>query len=86
MEYKHELLATASSQAEAACAHYTVDRLSNVSREVAHHILSLVNFRDLTRMGSVSKRCRVLFINPIIEIFFLVYRKQAATIELVELY
>lgn len=36
----------------------TVDRFSNLPDYVAHHILSLLNFRELTRLGSLSKRCR----------------------------
>ncbi|XP_062025511.1 uncharacterized protein LOC133741811 [Rosa rugosa] len=58
MEHKNKSLATATSQAQGASADPMVDRLSSVPCEIAHHILSLVSFKDLTRVGSVSKRCR----------------------------
>ncbi|KAM1767788.1 hypothetical protein ACFX12_045839 [Malus domestica] len=32
------------------------DRFSNLPKEIAHHILSFISFKDLTRVGSVSKR------------------------------
>ncbi|KAM2015409.1 hypothetical protein FF2_045144 [Malus domestica] len=32
------------------------DRFSNLPKEIAHHILSFMSFKDLTRVGSVSKR------------------------------
>lgn len=32
------------------------DRFSNLPKEIAHHILSFLSFKDLTRVGSVSKR------------------------------
>ena len=58
MGHMRKLLATASSPADGACADYTAERLSNLELEVAHHILSFLDFKDLTRLGSVSKRCR----------------------------
>ncbi|KAM5573158.1 F-box/FBD/LRR-repeat protein [Rosa sericea] len=63
MEHMHKSLATASSQAQGACADSMVDRLSSVPCEVAHQILSLVSFKDLTRMGSMSKRCREFYLS-----------------------
>ncbi|XP_048434420.1 putative FBD-associated F-box protein At5g53635 [Pyrus x bretschneideri] len=32
------------------------DRFSNLPKEIAHHILSFLSFKDLTQVGSVSKR------------------------------
>ncbi|KAB2635091.1 hypothetical protein D8674_025625 [Pyrus ussuriensis x Pyrus communis] len=43
----------------------TLDRFSNLLIEVAHHILSFLSFKDLTRASAVSKRCRQLYLsNP----------------------
>ncbi|KAM2731242.1 hypothetical protein EV2_034926 [Malus domestica] len=43
----------------------TLDRFSNLPIEVAHHILSFLFFKDLTRASAVSKRCRQLYLsNP----------------------
>ncbi|PRQ18427.1 putative F-box domain-containing protein [Rosa chinensis] len=63
MEHMHKSLATATSQAQGACADPMVDRLSSVPCEVAHQILSLVRFRYLTRVGSMSKRCREFYLS-----------------------
>nr|XP_011465807.1 PREDICTED: uncharacterized protein LOC105351909 [Fragaria vesca subsp. vesca] len=59
MEHMNKSLATASSQAEGVCANYAVDRLTNVPREVANHILAFLCFKDLIRLGAVSKMGRV---------------------------
>ncbi|KAB2631518.1 F-box/LRR-repeat protein [Pyrus ussuriensis x Pyrus communis] len=40
-----------------------VDRFSNLPDEVAHQILSLVSLKELIRVGSLSKRCRVLYLS-----------------------
>ncbi|KAM2624459.1 hypothetical protein TB1_031434 [Malus domestica] len=63
MEHKHKLVAAASSQARGTCPNYTIDRLSNLPDEVAHQMLSFLNFKELIRVGSVSKRCRELFLS-----------------------
>lgn len=58
MEQRHKLLAAGSSQAQGACMDSRVDRFNNLPDYVAHRILSLLNFRELTQLGSLSKRCR----------------------------
>ncbi|PRQ18430.1 putative F-box domain, leucine-rich repeat domain, L domain-containing protein [Rosa chinensis] len=69
MEHMNKSLETASSQAEGVSADYTVDRLSNAPPEVAHHILAFLDFRDLIRLGSVSKMCRVFSLSaPSLEV------------------
>ncbi|KAK9921292.1 hypothetical protein M0R45_029809 [Rubus argutus] len=40
-----------------------VDRFSNLPNEIAHHLLSLLSFKDFTRVGCVSKRCRRLHLS-----------------------
>ncbi|KAK9921294.1 hypothetical protein M0R45_029811 [Rubus argutus] len=40
-----------------------VDRFSNLPNEIAHHILSLLSFKDFTRVGCVSKRCKRLHLS-----------------------
>ncbi|KAM5574036.1 F-box/LRR-repeat protein [Rosa sericea] len=57
MENKHKLLATASSQDQGVCHDTIIDRFSTLPDEIAHHVLSMVDLRDLTRVGAVSKRC-----------------------------
>ncbi|KAM1489031.1 hypothetical protein TB2_031610 [Malus domestica] len=63
MEHKHKLVAAESSQARGTCPNYIIDRLSNLPDEVAHQMLSFLNFKELIRVGSVSKRCRELFLS-----------------------
>ncbi|CAN6580640.1 unnamed protein product [Malus baccata var. baccata] len=63
MEHKHKLVAAESSQARGACPNHIIDRLSNLPDEVAHQMLSFLNFKELIRVGSVSKRCRELFLS-----------------------
>ncbi|KAB2623350.1 F-box protein [Pyrus ussuriensis x Pyrus communis] len=40
-----------------------IDRFSNLPTEIAHDILSRLNFKDLTRVGCLSKRCREFYIS-----------------------
>ncbi|KAM1093419.1 hypothetical protein ACFX2I_008572 [Malus domestica] len=63
MERKDKLLAIANSQAQGACPESVVDRFSNLPDEVAHQILSLVSLKELIRVGSLSKRCRGLYLS-----------------------
>ncbi|KAM1143130.1 hypothetical protein ACFX2B_031689 [Malus domestica] len=63
MEHKHKLVAAERSQARGTCPNYIIDRLSNLPDEVAHQMLSFLNFKELIRVGSVSKRCRELFLS-----------------------
>ncbi|CAL9021587.1 unnamed protein product [Prunus brigantina] len=59
MVRKRKLGASASCGAQDAnCAENAIDRFSNLPEEVAHRILSFISFKDLTRVGAVSKRCR----------------------------
>ncbi|KAM0991878.1 hypothetical protein ACFX2I_010176 [Malus domestica] len=55
--------AAASCEGLGVYTECTADRLSNLPEGVAHNILSLVTFRDLTRFGSLSKRCRELYLS-----------------------
>ncbi|KAM1947962.1 hypothetical protein ACFX15_008212 [Malus domestica] len=63
MERKGKLLAIANSQAQGACPESVVDRFSNLPDEVAHHILSLVSLKEHIRVGTLSKRCRGLYLS-----------------------
>ncbi|KAL6144524.1 hypothetical protein ACLB2K_055216 [Fragaria x ananassa] len=58
---KRKLLATASCQGLASDC--LMDRLSELPEEVAHHILSFLEIKDLTCFGCVSKRCRKLYLS-----------------------
>ncbi|XP_034225823.1 putative F-box/FBD/LRR-repeat protein At4g03220 [Prunus dulcis] len=60
---KRKLLATTSSQAQGACPDHMKDRFSNLPDEVAHQILSSVSILDLTRFGTLSKKCRELYLS-----------------------
>ncbi|VVA39877.1 PREDICTED: F-box/LRR-repeat, partial [Prunus dulcis] len=63
MEPKRKLLATTSSQAQGACPDHMKDRFSDLPNEVAHQILSSVSILDLTRFGTLSKKCRELYLS-----------------------
>ncbi|KAL6269913.1 hypothetical protein ACE6H2_026824 [Prunus campanulata] len=64
MVRKRKLGASASCGAEDAnCAENTIDRFSNLPDEVAHRILSFLSFKDLTRVGALSKRCRQFYLS-----------------------
>ncbi|XP_021803009.1 F-box/LRR-repeat protein At3g58900-like [Prunus avium] len=64
MVRKRKLGASASYGAEDAnCAENTIDRFSNLPDEVAHRILSFLSFKDLTRVGALSKRCRQFYLS-----------------------
>lgn len=56
------LSAVGGSLAQVAPGDREVDRFSGLPDNVAHHILSLINFRELTRLGCLSKRCRKLYL------------------------
>ncbi|CAN6716989.1 unnamed protein product [Malus baccata var. baccata] len=56
MERKGKLLAI-------ACPESVVDRFSNLPDEVAHHILSVVSLKEHIRVGTLSKRCRGLYLS-----------------------
>ncbi|KAM1122820.1 hypothetical protein EV2_004477 [Malus domestica] len=40
-----------------------LDRFSNLPIEIAHQILSHLNFEDLIRVGCVSKTCRKFYVS-----------------------
>ncbi|ONH96092.1 hypothetical protein PRUPE_7G107300 [Prunus persica] len=42
-----------------------IDRFSNLPDEVSHQILSFFNFKELIRVGSVSKRFRGLYLSSL---------------------
>ncbi|RXH82279.1 hypothetical protein DVH24_036620 [Malus domestica] len=42
---------------------FRVDRLSSLPDDITHRILSLLQFGDLSRFGSLSKRCRELHLS-----------------------
>ncbi|XP_008242207.2 PREDICTED: F-box/LRR-repeat protein At3g58900-like [Prunus mume] len=70
MGRKRKLLgASASCEAQGNCSESaTSDRFSDLPDEVAHHILSLLTFKDLTRVGAVSKRCGQLHLSvPVVD-------------------
>ncbi|KAH0981910.1 hypothetical protein GBA52_009087 [Prunus armeniaca] len=58
-----KLRSTRSFQAEGALSEGMTDRFSNLPDEVAHLILSFLTFKDLTRVGTVSKRCRRFYVS-----------------------
>ncbi|KAM2088827.1 hypothetical protein EV1_032509 [Malus domestica] len=58
MARKRKLPTSPSCQGEGICSESGIDRFSVLPDEVAHHILSFLNFNDLTRVGALSKRCR----------------------------
>ncbi|KAM1038136.1 hypothetical protein ACFX13_033593 [Malus domestica] len=58
MARKRKLPTSPSCQGEGICSESGIDRFSVLPDEVAHHILSFLNFKDLTRVGALSKRCR----------------------------
>lgn len=55
-------MGTASFEGEGvgACTESVMDRLSNLPKEVAHHMLSFINIKNHTRFSCVSKRRREL--------------------------
>ncbi|VVA25417.1 PREDICTED: F-box/LRR-repeat [Prunus dulcis] len=70
MGRKRKLLgASASCEAQGNCSEsVTSDRFSDLPDEVAHHILFLLTFKDLTRVGAISKRCRQLHLSvPVVD-------------------
>ncbi|KAM1525343.1 hypothetical protein ACFX10_009821 [Malus domestica] len=68
MERKRELRASTSPKAEGTSSESGIDRFSVLPEEVAHCILSLLNFKDLTRVGALSKRCRQFHLSvPVVD-------------------
>ncbi|PRQ43960.1 putative F-box domain, leucine-rich repeat domain, L domain-containing protein [Rosa chinensis] len=64
------LSAVGGSEAQVAPRDRKLDRFSGLPDNVAHHILSFLNFRALTRLGGVSKRCREWYLsNPSFDIY-----------------
>lgn len=63
MKCKRRLWPTESCQKQRVSTKSIIDRLSNLPDEVVHHILSFLPFRDLTRVGTVSKRCNELYLS-----------------------
>ncbi|PQQ06130.1 putative F-box/FBD/LRR-repeat protein [Prunus yedoensis var. nudiflora] len=63
MMLQKKLRSTRSFQAEGAFSEGITDRFSNLPDEVAHLILSFLTFEDLTRVGTVSKRCRKFYVS-----------------------
>lgn len=61
MAHKHKILAFESSRFQRACPDIVVDRFTNLPDDVAHHILSLLSFRNIARVGCVSKKCREFY-------------------------
>ncbi|KAB2622006.1 F-box protein [Pyrus ussuriensis x Pyrus communis] len=58
MARKRKLQAPTSCESEGTCSESGMDRFSDLPEEVVHRILSFLNFKDLTRVGAVSKQCR----------------------------
>ncbi|KAM0994893.1 hypothetical protein EV2_010679 [Malus domestica] len=54
---------TSSEKVPRVSLEFRVDRLSSLSDEIAHGILSLLPFGDLSRFGSLSKRCKELHLS-----------------------
>lgn len=63
MMLQKKLRSTRSFQAEGALSEGMTDRFSNLPDEVAHLILSFLTFKDLTLVGTVSKRCRRFYVS-----------------------
>ncbi|CAL2268280.1 unnamed protein product [Prunus armeniaca] len=74
-------VASASYQAQATSSSESLtDRFSDLPDDVAHLILSPLPFKDLTRVGSVSKRCRQLHLSvPVVD--FATYWSEEMTVE-----
>ncbi|XP_018505980.2 putative F-box protein At3g58860 [Pyrus x bretschneideri] len=68
MGCKRNLQASTICQAEGTSSEGGIDRFSNLPEEVAHHVLSFLNFKDLTRVGALPKRCRQFHISvPVVD-------------------
>ncbi|KAM1798844.1 uncharacterized protein LOC126617895 [Malus sylvestris] len=63
MGSKRKLRASTSCQAEGTSSESGITRFSDLPEEVAHHILSFLNFKDYTRVGALSKRCRQIHLS-----------------------
>ncbi|XP_050382802.1 putative F-box/FBD/LRR-repeat protein At1g78760 [Argentina anserina] len=60
MEQNPKSLTTGSCEGEGPCTVNMIDRLSNLPKELIHHILSNVLIEDLAQLTCVSKRWREL--------------------------
>ncbi|TQE06093.1 hypothetical protein C1H46_008289 [Malus baccata] len=58
MARKRKLWAFTSCEFEGTCSESGMNKFSDLPEEVVHRIISFLNFKDLTRVGVVSKRCR----------------------------
>ncbi|XP_050142232.1 F-box/LRR-repeat protein At3g58900-like [Malus sylvestris] len=85
MGCKRKLRASTSCEAEGISSESGVDRFSDLPDEVAHHILSLLNFRDLTRVGALSKRCRQFHLSVPVVDFGTVWWKDVKQVDLARL-
>ncbi|CAN6704503.1 unnamed protein product [Malus baccata var. baccata] len=56
MGCKHQL--PVGCHGEGTSSEAGIDRFSDLPEEVAHHVLSFVDFKYLIRVGALSKRCR----------------------------
>ncbi|KAM1353143.1 hypothetical protein ACFX2H_032663 [Malus domestica] len=66
MGRKLKLRTSPCCEAEGTCSESGVDRFSVLPEEVAHHILSFLNFKDLTRVGVLSKRWRQFHLSVLV--------------------
>ncbi|KAI5325792.1 hypothetical protein L3X38_034866 [Prunus dulcis] len=70
---RYQTQATSSSES-------LTDRFSDLPDDIAHLILSPLPFKDLTRVSSVSKRCRQLHLSvPVVD--FATYWSEVMTVE-----
>ncbi|KAM1353149.1 hypothetical protein TB2_032375 [Malus domestica] len=68
MEHKLTPPTSATCQAQGVSSESGIDRFSDLLDEVAHHIISFLNFKDLNRVGALSKRCRQFHLSvPIVD-------------------
>ncbi|PRQ44089.1 putative F-box domain, FBD domain, leucine-rich repeat domain, L domain-containing protein [Rosa chinensis] len=63
MDHKQKLIATPTCRGQGVRAETMVDGFSNLPDGVTHQILSHLTITDVTRFGSVSKRCRQLHLS-----------------------
>ncbi|XP_068318529.1 putative F-box/FBD/LRR-repeat protein At4g03220 [Pyrus communis] len=85
MGHNHTPPASVGCEAEGIPSESGVDRFSDLPDEVAHHILSLLNFRDLTRVGALSKRCRQFHLSVPVVDFGTVWWKDVKQVDLARL-
>ncbi|KAM1597729.1 hypothetical protein PS2_032602 [Malus domestica] len=66
MGRKLKLRTSPCCEDEGTCSESGVDRFSVLPEEVAHHILSFLNFKDLIRVGVLSKRWRQFHLSVLV--------------------